>query len=100
MKSIQTLADHIKDEVCDAKTYAENYVEEKVNGNTAFANKYKEMATDELKHAGYLHEMVVSLINKIKSSGIQYPQEMEEKWKSVHAEYVDKAAWVKQMLTL
>lgn len=100
MQKIKLLADKIKDEVCDAKDYAEKYVEEKVSGNSTAATKYKEMASDELKHAGYLHEMVVSEINKIKSSGIQYPQSMEEKWQSVHAEYVDKAGWVKQVLTL
>ena len=100
MEKIKLLADKIKDEVCDAKEYAEKYVEEKVSGNSSVATKYKEMANDELKHAGYLHEFVTAEINKIKSSGIQYPLNMEEKWKSVHAEYVDKAALVKYMLTL
>lgn len=100
MERIKKFADHIKDEICDAKTYAENYVQAKVDGNSSAATKYKEMASDELKHAGYLHEMVVSEINKIKSTGIQYPAEMEERWNTVHKEYVDKAAWVKQMLTL
>ena len=100
MKKIKDLADGIKEEVCDAKAYAEKYVEEKVNGNTSIATKYKEMANDELKHAGYLHEFVMAEINKIKSSGIQYPPSMEERWQAVHTEYVDKAAWVKQMLTL
>ena len=100
MRKIQELADHIKDEVCDAKEYGEKYVEEKVSGNTNVASRYKEMASDELKHAGYLHEMVVAEINKIKASGIKYPESMEERWKTVHAEYVDKAAWVKQILTL
>ena len=100
MKVIQDLADGIKEEVCDAKKYAEKYVEEKVNGNTSAATKYKEMANDELKHASYLHEFVVAQINKIRPSGIQYPPSMEERWQVVHAEYVDKAAWVKQMLAL
>ena len=100
MKKIKDLADEIKDEIGGAKKYAECYVEAKVNGNSSMATKYKEMANDELKHAGYLHEFVVAEINKIKSSGIQYPPEMEDRWKTVHAEYVDKAAWVKQMLTL
>ena len=100
MKRIKELADHIKEEVCDAKNYAEKYVEEKVNGNSSAATKYKEMANDELKHAGYLHEMVVAEINKVKSSGIQYPETMEERWKIVHAEYVDKVGWTKQILTL
>lgn len=100
MQKIKYLADEIKDEICDAKKYSEKYVEEKVSGNTSVATKYKEMANDELKHAGYLHEFATAEINKIKSSGIQYPPTMEEKWKTVHAEYVDKAAWVKYMLTL
>lgn len=100
MKVIKDLADKIKDEICDAKNYAEKYVYEKVSNNSSNANKYKEMANDELKHAGYLHEMVVSEINKVKASGIKYPTEMEERWKNVHDEYVDKAAWVKQMLTM
>lgn len=100
MKKIKDLADRIKEEIYDAKEYAERYVEAKVDGNSSAATKYKEMANDELKHAGYLHEFVVSEINKIKSSGIQYPKSMEERWQTVHAEYVDKAAWVKQMLTL
>lgn len=100
MQKIKLLADHIKEEICDAKEYGEKYVEEKVNGNSSAATKFKEMANDELKHAGYLHEMVVAEINKIKSSGITYPSEMEERWAKVHSEYVDKAAWVKQILTL
>lgn len=100
MERIKKFADHIKDEICDAKTYAESYVQAKVDGNSSIANKYKEMATDELKHAGYLHEIVVAEINKIKATGIQYPQNMEERWQVAHTEYVDKAAWVKQMLTL
>lgn len=100
MKRIKDLADHIKEEICGAKEYAEKYVDEKVHGNSSAATKYKEMANDELKHAGYLHEFVVIEIDKIKSSGIVYPPEMEENWKRVHSEYVDKAAWVKQMLTL
>ena len=100
MKKIQDLANKIKDEVCDAKEYAEQYVAEKVSGNTSVATKYKEMANDELKHAGYLHEFVVAEINKIKSSGIKYPESMEERWQTVHVEYVDKAAWVKQILAL
>ena len=100
MKKIKDLADKIMDEVCDAKEYGEKYIEEKVSGNSTVANKYKEMASDELKHAGYLHEIAVGEINKIKSSGIKYPESMEERWKVLHAEYVDKAAWVKQILTL
>ena len=53
------------------------------------ANLYKEMANDELKHAGYLHDKVFTPT-----------EEMEEKWEKCHKRFVEKTAWIKQMLTL
>lgn len=57
------------------------------------------MAKDELKHADYLHELAVNEINKL-SSVYTPPTEMMEKWDMDHKKYVEKAAWVKQMLQL
>lgn len=100
MQKIKDLAEHIKEELCDAQHYAEDYIDKKVNGETSMASKYKEMATEELKHAGYLHDYVVEEIKKIQAAGVKPPAEMLDKWESEHRQYVDKAAWVKQMLTL
>ena len=100
MKKIKDLTEHINDEICDAQHYAEDYVEKKVNGETSMASKYKEMATDELKHATYLHDYAMDEIKKVQAAGIKVPAEMMEKWENEHRKYVDKVAWVKQMLAL
>ena len=46
------------DELKDAKEYAEKYKECYLKGDFQRANKYKEMAEDELKHAHYVREML------------------------------------------
>ena len=100
MKIIKTLVDHIDDELCGAQEYAEEYVAKKVMNETSLASKYKEMSTDELKHATYIHDMVVEEIKKIQGAGIAPPAEMLEKWNIEHKKYIEKVAWIKQMLTL
>ena len=99
MKMIKKYVDTIAEEIEGAKEYAEKYVECKAKGNTARAQKYKEMATDELKHTTYIHDMAIQDIEELKKIYTP-PVEMEEKWDKVHKEYVESVAWVKQMLTL
>lgn len=96
---IKKYVDLIEDEIEGAKEYAEKYVECKAKGNTARAQKYKEMATDELKHTTYIHDMAIQDIEELKKIYTP-PVEMEEKWDKSHKEYVESIAWVKQMLTL
>jgi hypothetical protein len=99
MKSIKKYVDLIEEEIEGAKDYAEKYVECKAKGNTARAQKYKEMSTDELKHVTYIHDMAVQDIEELRKIYTP-PIEMEEKWDKAHKEYVESVAWVKQMLTL
>lgn len=99
MTKIKKLVEHIEEEICDAKEYAECYVEAKAKGNTQWANRYKEMANDELKHANYLHDKVVTDIEEL-SKVYTPPVEMQKKWDEGHKKYVEKSAWVKQMLNL
>lgn len=99
MKKIQLIVDQIDEELCGAKDYAECYVEAKVFNNSTWANRYKEMALDELKHAGYLHDKAVELITEI-GKVYEAPQEMQDIWDNSHKGYVEKAAWVKQMLSM
>ena len=57
------------------------------------------MALDELKHAGYIHDRVVmeiETLNKVYTP----PQEMMEKWDADHKKYIEKAAWIRQMLSM
>jgi hypothetical protein len=99
MKKIKDYVERIEEEIEDAKEYAERYVECKVKDNMSSANKYKEMASDELKHAMYLHEFAVNEINEL-SKVYTPPANMQEVWNKAHREYVEKVAWVKQMLSM
>ena len=99
MQRIKRYVDSIEAELKDAQDYAECYIKYRVKGNSNYANKYKEMANDELKHAGYLHEIVSTEIEEMKA--VFTPNvDMQEKWDIAHKRYVDQAAYVKQMLTL
>lgn len=99
MTRIKELADEIKDELCSAKEYAEEYLTFKAKENGTWANRYKEMAQDELKHANYIHDRVVAEIDELKKVYTP-PEDMMQKWESDHKKYIEKAAWVKQMLTM
>lgn len=99
MERIKKLADEMMEEICSAKGYAEKAVMYKVNGESNWSNRFREMANDELKHANYLHELIVGEIEKIRTIYVP-PAEMMEKWDKDHAKYISKAAWVRQMLEL
>jgi len=99
MTRIKKLADEMSDELDSAKEYAEEYLTFKAKNNSTWASRYKEMATDELKHAGYIHERAMSEIDELRNVYTP-PQEMLEKWNSDHKKYIERAAWIKQMLAM
>ena len=99
MRIIKKLVHRIEEELEDAKEYAEDYVEQKVKGNMAVANRFKEMSSDELKHAGYIHEMAVKEIEEI-SKVYTPPVEMMEKWEKEHKTFIEQTAWIRQMLSM
>ena len=99
MKKIKEYVEAIDEELEGAKEYAEKYVECKAKDNMQSATKYKEMANDELKHAMYEHEWAVKEIEEI-SRVYTPPIEMQEKWDKAHKEYVEKVAWIRQMLSM
>lgn len=99
MTRIKDLADEIKDELHSAKCYAEEYLTFKAKEDSAWATRYKEMAQEELKHAGYIHDRVVMEIEELRKVYTP-PQDMLVKWDSDHKKYIEKAAWIKQMLAM
>lgn len=99
MTKIKNFVDKIDDELCGAKEYAESYVEYKAKGNNNLATKYKEMSLDELKHATYIHDMATLEIDEL-SRVFKAPVEMQEAWDTSHKHYVEKEAWIKQMLAM
>ena len=99
MTWIKKLADQIADELDSAKEYAEDYLTFKAKENSTWANRYKEMANDELKHADYLHDRAVAEIEDLRKVYTP-PQDMLDKWDSDHRKFIEKTAWVKQMLSM
>lgn len=99
MKIIKQYVEKIDEELEGAKDYAEKFVEYRVKGNMTAANSFKEMAIDELRHASVIHEMAVKEIEEI-SKVYTPPAEMQKVWDESHKKYVERAAWIKQMLAM
>jgi len=96
---IKVLIDQIEEELEGAKNYAECYIDYKAKSNTTWANRYKEMANDELKHAMYIHDRTTAEIEELQKVYTP-PQNMLDKWEHEHKEYVERVAWIKQMLAM
>ncbi len=99
MQIIRRYVDRISEELRDAQHYGEKYVEWKARGNSGNANRYREMANDELKHAMFLHDMALAEIEELRRV-YQPPVSMQEAWEKCHAEYVEKTATLRQILSM
>jgi hypothetical protein len=99
MKLIHKLIDGIHEELEGAKEYAEKYIDAKARGNVTRANKYAEMASDELKHATYIKDFAVMDIDEIKKV-YPLPVELEEEWEHAHKKFIECMAIIKHMLSM
>lgn len=99
MRRIKELTDQIGEELAGAKGYAESYLDFKAAGDTRTAGRYMEMAQDEIKHAGYIHDLAVTEIDKLRTV-FTPPADMEEAWNLSHKRYIEHAAWIRQMLAM
>ena len=99
MKMLYNLIEKIMDELEGAKEYAEKHIDSKARGNVGRAEKYAEMARDELKHAGYMREFATADIEEIKRV-YKLPEEFEEEWEHAHKKMLECMAIVRQMLSL
>ena len=71
----------------------------KAKEDTQWANRYKEMAQDELKHASFIHDRAVEEIEELRKVYTP-PQDMLEKWDADHKKFIEKSAFVKMMLNM
>ena len=99
MKFIAEYIDLMDEEIEGAKTYAEKYIKFKADNEMNWANKFKEMANAELQHGLIIHDYLIQEINKLKTV-YQAPVEMQEIWDKKHEKYIERVAWIKQMLTM
>ena len=99
MRKIQKYVKQICEELEGAKNYAECYVEYKAMGDSTWASRFKEMANNELRHAMFIHDLATQEIAQLNTV-FTAPAEMQEAWDKSHVEYVEKEAWIKQMLAM
>jgi hypothetical protein len=97
MTKIKKYVENIAEELDGAKDYIEKALEYKASGNNMRYTKYKEMSIQELGHAMTIHEMAAQDIEQLKAVYPDIPHEMMEKWEDAHKDFVEKAAWIKQM---
>lgn len=100
MTKIKKYVDDIAEELESAKEYMEKALECKAAGNADRYNGYKAMSQQELEHSSRLHQYAVEDIEKLKAVYPEIPSDMMDKWEHAHKEYVEKAAWIKQMQTM
>ena len=100
MTKIKRYVEDIADELNDAKKYMEIALEYKAAGDGGRYNTYKDMSVQELAHSSNLHQFAVQDIEKLKAVYPEIPSDMMDKWNKAHVEYVEKAAWIKQMQSM
>lgn len=100
MTKIKKYVEDIAEELDSAKAYIETALEYKASGNATRYARYKEMSTQELAHAMTLHEYAVQDIEQLKTVYPDIPVDMQDKWDHAHIEFVEKAAWIKQMQSM
>lgn len=99
MKILDHMIEDLEEEVDGAREYAEKYIECKAKGNTARATKYKEMAMDELKHAGYIREFAISDAESVKHVHTLTEEETSA-WEHAHKKLNDEIAMVHHLLSM
>lgn len=99
MKLIKREVKRIREELCGARSYAEKYIEYKALDDKTKAERYKEMAKDELKHASWLHEALVTKIDKLKTV-MTVPDTMIKKWQKAHSCYVSDKLEITKLLEM
>ena len=100
MTKIKKYVEDIAEELDGAKQYIETALEYKAMGNGDRYTAYKDMSIQELGHAMKLHDFAVQDIEKLKVVYPDVPQKMMESWEKSHVNYVEKAAWIKQMQSM
>ena len=102
MMKIKKYVEDIAEELESSKAYMEKALEYKVLGNSLPRgmdryNGYKTMSIQELEHAMRLHQYAAEDIEQLKAVYHEPQQKMLDMWDKSHVEYVEKAAWIKQM---
>ena len=96
MKVIKILSDKIKEELCDAKSYAKMAIEYKEEYPELSRTLYN-LSTQEMEHMNLLHNEVTAIIKKYRETQGEPPPEMLAVYDYLHKEQIDMAVEVKTL---
>lgn len=90
----------IRDKLDEAKDFAEKSTYWKYEGNDRRQRQYHSMSEQDIAHAAALLRFATEDLGRIKDRGYKPTEEFEELWRSINADYVEKASWIKHMLEM
>ena len=99
MQIINELEEHIDEEICDAKKYAELALKYKTE-NKSLADLYYTLANEEMGHMSKLHEQVVSIIEAYKKEKGEPPADMMAVYNFVHKKDIEKSKDAKMLIAM
>lgn len=97
MRIIKKLAGMIDEEIDGAMEYARDACQYK-NDYPDISRMWAELAEQELKHIGRLHEAVVEQIDFARSTGQEIPAGMMEMYDWIHARQLERVNAVKNYI--
>ena len=96
MQIIKTLSEKIKEELHDAKSYANMALEYKDEYPELSRTLYN-ISTQEMEHMNLLHNEVAAIIKKYRETKGDPPADMLAVYNYLHKEQIEKAAEVKTL---
>lgn len=98
MKIINNLIEKIDEEVESAEDYADKFIENKAKGNMSRAQKYREMSTDELRHAENVRDFSIADMESVRRVYSPSEEDLEHWERSLH-KINERIATIHRMLS-